>query len=301
MKRTVTVSVFIPAYNEERNIKNIIQQVLDQKQKYWRLKEIIVICDGSSDKTYAEAISIKNRKLRVVQGKSNLGKVARVNQVVKLFKGDLLVQLDADITLKDDSVITNLVKEFRVNPEVKLVGGNSKVFPPKNFFQRSINTSYEVYYRSRARINNGHNVFGCTGAILAMKKDFARRIKLPKELIVEDTFIYFLNKKYGFKFRHAKDAVVYFKMAGNLKDFLRQVFRSHPESLKFMFDKYFGNAVREEYRRPKSFYLKNVMDVLVEQPVNTLTMIAIKLACIPFFPIFSAKYKGKWFTATSTK
>lgn len=301
MKRIVEVTVWVPAFNEEKNIQNVIKQILSQKESYWRLKNLIVVCDGSEDNTIALAEKIKDKRIRIIEGSKNLGKVRRLNQVAKNFDADVLVQIDADVTFKDNNVISLLVKEFRNDRNTKLVGGNSKVFPPNNFFQKSINTSYEVYYRSRNMIDGGHNIFGCTGAILAMKKELVNEIHIPQEVIAEDTYLFFLNKSLGFDFRHAKDAIVYFKMAGNLKDFLKQVFRSHPESIEYMFEEYFGKAVGKEYQRPRKFYLKSILKIFIEQPVYTVTMIAIKILCIPMFPILSSRYQKEWFTAASTK
>ena len=55
----------------------------------------------------------ENRKVKVVRGKENMGKVYRVNQVLKIYKSEVLVQVDGDITLKNEDVISNLVKRTR--------------------------------------------------------------------------------------------------------------------------------------------------------------------------------------------
>lgn len=48
--KKLSVSVGIPAYNEEQNIASLIFGILKQKVNNITLKEIIVISDGSTDK-----------------------------------------------------------------------------------------------------------------------------------------------------------------------------------------------------------------------------------------------------------
>ena len=44
------ITIGIPSYNEEKNIKNLLQSIIDQYNKFYILKEII-ISDDSNDKT----------------------------------------------------------------------------------------------------------------------------------------------------------------------------------------------------------------------------------------------------------
>jgi cellulose synthase/poly-beta-1,6-N-acetylglucosamine synthase-like glycosyltransferase len=295
------VSVGISAFNEEGNIKNVLEDILSQKQNNWELSEILLQCDGCKDNTAQVAQSINVNLIKVSEHKQRKGVIFRVNQVLKSFSGDILVLFDADVRLKDRNVINYLIEKFINNSDVMLVGGNSKNYPPKSFFQKAIYTSYEVYYKSREEIKGGHNVFGCTGACLALREEFAKRVIVPIDVVSEDTFFYFSCLSLGYKFRLAKRAVVYFKLAGNLKDFLKQVFRSHPESVSIIYKKYFGDLIDKEYKRPLGFYLKTILQIFLKNPIGTTYMILLKIFCKPFYSFFSKKYKLEWFTAVSTK
>jgi cellulose synthase/poly-beta-1,6-N-acetylglucosamine synthase-like glycosyltransferase len=198
-------------------------------------------------------------------------------------------------------VINNLISEFIEHPDTMLVSGNSTVFPPKTFFQKAIYSSYLVYYKSRNRLKNGQNAFSCTGACLALKKEFARKIDIPKQILSEDTYIYLFALKKGYKYRYAKNSVVYFKMAANLKDFLRQMLRSHTESVHLVFRNYFGELVDQEFKRPLGFYLKSVLEVFLKNPFATIYMVILKLLTQPLFLIFSRRYKLSWWSAVSSK
>ncbi len=300
-KKNFRVSVAIPAFNEEKTIGQVLDSIFSQSQVGWVLSEILVYSDGSKDKTVVEVKKIKRRLIKVKDFKQRKGKSFRLNQIFKAFKGDILVLFDADIKIKGKNVITSIVKEFEKDDEVMLVGGDSRVFHPTNFFERAIYTSYYVYYKSREKLKEGNNVFACTGACLALRKSFAKRLVIPKEVFSDDLYLYLICIKKGYKFRYAPRAKVYYKMASNLRDFLRQMFRSHPEAISLVYKKYFGDLVDKEFNRPRLFYLKTVTEIFVKNPLGTMYMIAIKLFAKPFYFFLAKKYRLSWFTALSTK
>lgn len=90
------LSIIIPVFNEEKNIREVISQVKNVPVKM--LKEIIVIDDGSEDKTreilrgYAKDSSIKT----IFQEK-NLGKGSAIRRGLEEATGDLVVIQDADM------------------------------------------------------------------------------------------------------------------------------------------------------------------------------------------------------------
>ena len=46
-----TITVGIPAYNEEKNIKILIERIFEQKIRNAQLTQVVVISDGSIDST----------------------------------------------------------------------------------------------------------------------------------------------------------------------------------------------------------------------------------------------------------
>ncbi len=109
MKKNITLSIGICAYNEEQNIKSVINNALLQKQEGWTLSEVLVYSDGSTDQTESKVKSIKSKHLKLIVGKNRLGKTRRLNQLFRDFSSNILVVLDADIKLKDENVVTKIV------------------------------------------------------------------------------------------------------------------------------------------------------------------------------------------------
>lgn len=94
------VSILIPAYNSEGTVSDTIRSALAQT---WERKEIIVVDDGSKDRTAQVARRFSARGVKVVSDK-NLGAAAARNHAFRLSEGDYIQWLDADDILAPDKV-----------------------------------------------------------------------------------------------------------------------------------------------------------------------------------------------------
>lgn len=299
MKKSLRVSIGIPAYNEERNIRSVLEQIFQQVEDGWTLEEVLVYCDGCSDNTVQEATKVKNKKLRVVDSADRKGKTFRLQQMFTAFTGDVLIMFDGDIAFSSTEVITRLIQPFFADPQVMLVGGNSQPFPPQGFMERAISSTFAVFYASRIEINNGHNIFGATGSILAIHTQLAKKIKLP-EIVAEDAYLYLKCIVDGFTFRYVDSAVIYYKLPSKLSDYIKQLLRSNPEPVIIELQDIFGSRVKEEFARPFSFYASVVFREWRKNPLGVTLVIVVNLLFRPFHSIIIKNYKLEWFTAKST-
>jgi len=97
---TPLVSILIPAYNAERWIGDTIRSALAQT---WPSKEIIIVDDGSCDRTLAVAEQFASQNVLVVK-QANQGAAAARNKAFELCQGDYIQWLDADDLLSSDKV-----------------------------------------------------------------------------------------------------------------------------------------------------------------------------------------------------
>src|SRR3989344_5204255 len=97
-KKAPTITVGIPAYNEERNIRSVLESVLQQRGSLFRLEKIIVVSDGSDDRTESmvREIAAANPIIELVADHGRKGKITRLNQLCRMNQSDFLVFLDAD-------------------------------------------------------------------------------------------------------------------------------------------------------------------------------------------------------------
>ena len=101
----IKISIIIPTYNEENNIKETL--IAAKKQKYDFPYEIIVVDGQSSDKTVSIA-----KKYAKVYISPKRGKVYQLNYAVPKTSGDLLLFLDAD-TLIGPLFLYKITQIFR--------------------------------------------------------------------------------------------------------------------------------------------------------------------------------------------
>jgi glycosyltransferase involved in cell wall biosynthesis len=96
-----TLSILIPAYNEERTIHLILDRVRDVKLLNDIQKEIIIVNDCSSDNTVGalEAYMAKNPEMgiQLYSQEKNQGKGAAIHKAISLATGDYLLVQDADL------------------------------------------------------------------------------------------------------------------------------------------------------------------------------------------------------------
>ena len=90
---TPLVSILIPAYNAEHWIADTIESALAQS---WQHKEIVVVDDGSRDRTLAIARRYASSRQVKVISQSNSGACAARNNAFANCQGDYIQWLDAD-------------------------------------------------------------------------------------------------------------------------------------------------------------------------------------------------------------
>ena len=123
------LSVIIPAYNVEKYIKRCINSVLSQDLKNI---EIIVIDDGSKDKTSDICLEIsKNNKNIIYKKVQNSGCSAARNLGISMAKGKYIAFLDSDDWVDLDMYI-NMVEEAEKNQADIVICGFKKLDENKN-------------------------------------------------------------------------------------------------------------------------------------------------------------------------
>lgn len=90
------LSIIIPVFNEEKTIINLIKTV--SSVDYNIPTEIIVVNDGSTDKTYEQLLKVKTlvREIKIISYKKNKGKGYAIRKGIKNIHGDIMIIQDAD-------------------------------------------------------------------------------------------------------------------------------------------------------------------------------------------------------------
>lgn len=143
------VSVIIPAYNEEQTIR----QVLETVQALPLAKQIIVVNDGSTDKTYTILEELRhNNDLTIVHCRENRGKGFAIRSGIPSVKGNMVVIQDADMELSPNDILP-LVEPLK-NKEVEVVYGS-------RFLNGRGNASIHNYIANRILAMYTNLLYGC--------------------------------------------------------------------------------------------------------------------------------------------
>jgi cellulose synthase/poly-beta-1,6-N-acetylglucosamine synthase-like glycosyltransferase len=170
VKREISpsVTVLIAAYNEQDSIRATIQNKLDQEYPA-NLIEIIVISDGSNDRTDEIVLSFNDARVKLIRQYPRQGKTCALNLAAPRANGDIIVFSDANSIYEKDA-IRMLIRNF-ADPKVGYVTGqmiyvDHKGSPTAKGCGRYM--QYENFLRSmETRIGS---VVGVDGGIDAVRK-----------------------------------------------------------------------------------------------------------------------------------
>jgi len=178
-----TVSVIIPAYNEEKRIAKCVEAALNQN--YRGEIEVIVVSDGSTDRT-CEIVSGYPVKLLNVE--SNKGKANALNLGAKEAKGDVLVYSDGDSFIANDAV-SSLIRTLETNKDAAAVAGNVFIDDEgkNNFLKKFQMIEYYTEQEIGRHLQSlKGSVLVCPGPLFAVRRHFAEQVVFSNETVVED-------------------------------------------------------------------------------------------------------------------
>lgn len=109
MAKTKDITILIPAYNEEKNITDVVKQLERVVPNYTPDYEILILDDGSTDRTkdIADGLAKKNKQIRVIHHTKNLGFGATIKEGIAEAKKTYITGLPGD----NDTAIT-LIEDF---------------------------------------------------------------------------------------------------------------------------------------------------------------------------------------------
>ena len=123
--RLPSVSIIVPAYNEGAMIAAVLESLLAIDYPNF---EIVVVDDGSSDRTYLHALPYQRRRPYVecrVLAKPNGGKFDALNHGIAHARGEFVVCIDGD-SLVHPQALKHCIARF-ADPRVGAVAGNVRV------------------------------------------------------------------------------------------------------------------------------------------------------------------------------
>ncbi|MBS7657519.1 glycosyltransferase [Candidatus Bathyarchaeota archaeon] len=198
------VSLIIPAYNEEKTIGKILKNI--KRMDYPKNKlEVIVVDDGSKDKTYEIAKKFRSKRVKVFT-KPNGGKSSALNFGIKKARGEFVAVVDADTFLEKDA-LKNCMKYFS-EKKVAAVTTHILVSKKKSFLERMQNVELMVVSVMRKLQEFANIVYATPGPLSVYR--------------IEDVEIAWRILKNGYKIKMAFDSFAYSIFPSSFKNWWKQ-------------------------------------------------------------------------------
>jgi cellulose synthase/poly-beta-1,6-N-acetylglucosamine synthase-like glycosyltransferase len=173
-KREYSVSVLVPAYNEEKSLEGTVKSVLSSD--YNNIREIIVINDGSTDGTLKIARNLEKKYPKVVVlDKKNSGKADSLNAAVKIAKSELIAVVDAD-SYPGENAISSMAGYFD-DPETGAVTTRILVRNRDNFLGKMQAIEYKVIAFTRKLLGFLDSIYVTPGPMALYRKSALVKIR----------------------------------------------------------------------------------------------------------------------------
>ncbi|AFY86731.1 hypothetical protein DSM107010_36680 [Chroococcidiopsis cubana SAG 39.79] len=118
------VSIGMPVFNCEQVLTSAVNSIVNQTYQNW---ELILIDDGSKDKTLEVANSFSDPRIKVISDGLNLKLPRRLNQAISLSKGKYFARMDGDdISYRERLQLQ--VEYLEKHPKVDVLGTQILVF-----------------------------------------------------------------------------------------------------------------------------------------------------------------------------
>nr|WP_166177543.1 glycosyltransferase [Altererythrobacter segetis] len=220
---TPSVTVIVPAFNEERVIVDSVSRVLASDYANF---QVIVADDGSKDATSALVAEHFGNDPRVLLlTLQNGGKAAAINRALAHATGEVIIALDADTQFLPDA-IAKLVRWF-ADPQLGAVAGNARVGNRINLVTRwqaiEYVTAQNVERRALDRLGAITVVPGAIGAWRRTALDDVGGY--PEDTLAEDQDLTIAIQRRGWKVTYDIEAIALTEAPETFGALARQRFR----------------------------------------------------------------------------
>ncbi|MFA5134023.1 MAG: glycosyltransferase [Patescibacteria group bacterium] len=165
-KKRPLVSLMVAVKNEERVIEECILSLINQD---YENKEIIVVNDGSTDRTEAVLERFaKRKKIKLINLEENIGKKKALGRAMLEAKGEIFAFTDSDSVIASDA-IARIVDILNYDSEIGAVSGHCRAMNAgKNFLTKIQDSWYEGQFSVRKAFESYFGAVTCVSGPLAV-------------------------------------------------------------------------------------------------------------------------------------
>jgi len=177
------VTVIVPAYNGENFLADKLRSILNLD--YPRdLLEVIVVSDGSTDRTEAIAQGFSSAGVKLLALPRG-GKPAALNAAIPQASGEILLLTDVRQILAPDSL--KLLTQCFADPAVGVVSGELIIRSGESHAEADIGLYWRIESRIRAQLGSIDSIFGATGPFYCIRRELA--VPIPPDILLDDMYM----------------------------------------------------------------------------------------------------------------
>lgn len=175
-KQKIEISIVIPVYNEEQNIKELFSKITTVLNRIDKTYEIIFVDDGSKDKTFdvIKELSERSSHVKAIRFRRNFGKSAALNAGFEHTKGDFVITMDGDLQ-DDPEEIPNFLEKIKEGYDL-IVGWKVE---RKDIFRKRI--ASKIFNKLTAWLT-GVKIHDSNCCFKIFRKDALKKLKIHGEL-----------------------------------------------------------------------------------------------------------------------
>jgi len=303
VKKYPSVTVIVPCWNEESTVSKTVHSLLNLDYPKDKLK-IMIVDDGSTDKTWEVVQKFKSNPQITLYSKENGGKYTALNFGLSKIETELVGCLDAD-SYTDKNALRNIVTYFQ-NKEIMAVAPSVKLWKPKGVLQLLQKVEYGFGIFTRKMFHYMQAVYITPGPLSIFRKEVFEKLGGYKHAHnTEDIEIALRMQKHGYKIAHAHNAIVYTVAPNRIKPLLKQRVRWSHGFIKNAMD-YRDMFFKKQYGNLGIFVLPmaaisvtSVLSVAAISVYNLINAIAIKYVKIQTVGLdfkLSSNWSLDWFS-----
>lgn len=243
MQQNFLVSIVLPTHNRMHYMSRAVESALNQTYKNI---ELIIIDDGSTDKTLEiiSELSRKDKRVVILTNEVNLGYQKSLNRGIALARGEYIARIDDDDSWPDSRKLEKQVKFLEDHKDYVLTGGGA-IWIDKNGKElfKYILPREDEEIRKRILISNRF----VHSSVVFRKKDWERVGKYKEEWVYCDWALWLELGKSGKFYNFPEYFVHYLKWENNMTNF--NIRGNLKEQIK----------IREKYRKDYPQYYKAML------------------------------------------
>lgn len=177
MNNTDLISIIVPVYNEEENVKLLYDEIHSALNGEFGKYEIIFIDDGSTDSSLLRLKELResNDAVKIINFRKNFGQSSAISAGFEYCRGDIVVTLDADLQ-NDPADIPAVIDKIKEGYDI--VNGWRKKRKDKFLTKRlpSFFGNKLISFITKVKLHD----YGCT--LRGFRRDVVKNLKLYGEM-----------------------------------------------------------------------------------------------------------------------